>query len=296
MINFSLFKSRYSLGIYIGINSASAILLKQNRTGNSPVKQHKINFSTRLNTEASYQHIQKSLESLLEYFNEELGYDYIPVQFSLADALVNSAIFELDQIPPKPAIKDQLITMRFQKDCHINMQNAAVSSQVIKQKKQQALYAITAPKDLVSLIQAVMQRKKLNLYCMDKAIHYIFNYYYEELSAEAAMLFHSNEYWTLIIWDSNKNVVYFRSKLHSENEAYSAIAEDVLRLLHTYQQHDQQQLKQLYIIESGASTDSLSETIRRREDIAVSPLSLLSENEQLQILPNDPALFTAEPR
>lgn len=284
------------LGIYIGINSASAVLIEQSRAGNCPVKYLKLDYPTSLNAEDNYQSLQANIEALLDHFSKELSFDYIPIQIALADSLVNSAVFELDQIPAKQSIKNELLAMRFQKDCHINMQNAAIASQTIKKSNQQALYAITAPDALVSLIQTTFKHRHQYLSCMDKTIHYLFNHYYEKLLAEAAMLFNSNEYWTLIIWDTQKNVVYFRSKLYGLNDQLTTIADDVLRLLHTYQQNDQQQVNQLYIIETGHSKSGITDIISRQGDITVSPLSQVAENEQLKIPDNDPALFVAEQR
>ena len=295
MISFPWSKSRYLLGINIGIKSASAVLVEQNRGGNYPIKKLEINYPDSLKAEDNYQAIESILQSLLDYFNEELAFDYIPLQISVPDTLVSSAIFELEQMPKSQAMKNQLLAMRFQKDCHINMKNADISSQVIQNTKH-TLYAITAPAALVSSIQSTIKHRHQNLQCIDKAIHYVFNHFYDQLLADASMLFINDEYWTLIIWNSDKNVVYFRSKLHSTDDQLINTADDVIRLLHTYQQTDQQQIKQLYVVKSGHTNKGISEIIGVRANMVVSPLSLINENKQLELPENELALFTAESR
>lgn len=295
MISFPWSKSRYLLGINIGIKSASAVLVEQNRGGNNPIKKLEIDYPASLKAEDNYQAVESILQSLLDYFNEELAFDYIPLQIAVADTLVSSAIFELEQMPKSQAMKNQLLAMRFQKDCHINMKNADISSQVIQNSKH-ALYAITAPAALVSSIQSTIKHRQQNLQCIDKAIHYVFNHYYDQLLADASMLFINDEYWTLIIWNSAKNVIYSRSKLHNANDQRVTIANDVLRLLHTYQQTDQQQIKQLYIVKTGHTDDGITEIIGDRGKLPISELSLINENKQLELPENELALFTAEPR
>ena len=296
MINLPWFNSRFMLSIYIGVKSASAVLLKQNNKGNYPTKQKKLDYLSSLDTKDNYQSLHTALESLLEHFDEELGSDFIPIQIALGDSLVSSAVFELDKIPAKHSMKNELLAMRFQKDCHIDMQNTVIASQIIVKNKQQALYAITAPDALISLIQSTIKNQEYNLHCIDKAIHYVFNHFYNMLMTDAALLFNNDEYWTLIIWDSDKNVVYFRSKLHSTHDEFTVIENDVLRLLHTYQQHDQQQIKQLYIVDARHDKQGRNKIVSSLEDFVITPLSRSNENKELELPDNDLALFVAEQR
>ena len=199
-------------------------------------------------------------------------------------------------MPKNVAMKKQLLAMRFQKDCHINTQNADIVSQVIQTNKRHALYGMTAPSALISLIKTTLKHRHQNLQRIDKAIHYVFNYYYDQLSADAAMLFINDEYWSLIIWDCAKNVVYFRSKLQSESDQVIAVADDVLRLLHTYQQTDQQNINQLYVVNAGYTNTGLSDIITVRGKITVSPLKLGMQTQKLEFPENELALFAAQQR
>ncbi|MCW8957138.1 MAG: hypothetical protein OQL09_09660 [Gammaproteobacteria bacterium] len=296
MISFPWSKSHYTLSLYIGINSVCAAMIEHSRSTNYPIKYLSIDYPSILNAEDNYQSLQTVLPTLLDHFDKELNFDYVPAQVALADTLVSSSVFELDQIPTKQSLKNELLAMRFQKDCHINMKNAAITSQVFQTRKQQALYAITAPDALISSIQAIFNNRQQNLCCIDKAIHYVFNHYYEQLSADAALLFNNDEYWTLIIWNSEKNVVYFRSKLHSNNDQLNSIADDVIRLLHTYQQNNQQSVRQLYIVETGYKGESINKVINHQAEITISPLNMVADNERLEIPINDLTLFMAEQR
>lgn len=296
MINLNWFKSQYRLGIYIGINGVSAALAEYGQTPIKWLKHIKIEYASSLNEANGYQSLQRALESVLDYFEEQLSRNYVPVQLALADTLVHSAVFEMDQIPVNKIMKNELLTMRFQKDCHINIKNTAIASQVMQDWEQKALYAIATPESLVSLIKMIFNQQYQCLHRVDKAIHYVFNYFYDDLVVDAAMLFCSDEYWTLIIWDSNKNVVYFRSRQSAQDEALNVVFGDVSRLLHTYQQNSQQQIKQLYIVDAGKIKSDFSKIAEHQFDVSVAPLSLNPVSDLSGIYVNESSLFVVGQR
>lgn len=286
-------ESRFCLGVYIGITSIHAVLLKKIKNERHVIKDFNEQYITKLKSDSDNKIVEQALNQLLDYFSRELESDYIDIQISLADTLVNSAVFDLDQVPKNQAMKDDLIAMRFKKECHIDTQKSLISSQLYKTNDHHVLYAIASPRSLIDSIEQCLSVKQLHAVYIDKAIHYVFNYYYQQLDSESAMLYSSGDYWTLVIWDNQKNAVYFRSKPVDTKSLKDTRAHDVLRLLQTYKQSHSQKINMLYLVNSTAEGNELDEVIRNNGEFNTKSLCYKpGKKESLAIL-DDPALYAA---
>lgn len=256
--------------MYINRHQVAGVLAEQNGGLINPVNSYLTEDSLDIFCAKNNENLKSCLGHVLDEFNMEFEGRYIPLQISLADPLVKSAVFDLDEIPVKSKARDQLIRWKFNKECHINMDQMSVALQPMKREQdRQQIYASTTSSNAIRTISDVCNQRGLVLNVLDASINYLFNYVYELVTGTASLLQLNQEYWVLMIWDKEKRIRYvrskwFRSKDMSRNEELKAILLDVERLLHSYSKANEDRPSMLYVEPSNYDRALLQEALLER--------------------------------
>lgn len=263
-------RPKYCFGIYISCHQLVGVVAEQNDECINAVNVYRVEDTQDMFSEHNHEQLRNALIQVLDEFNTKYKGQYIPLQISLADPLVKSAVFDLEAMPTQAKARDQLVRRRFDKEHHIDMEQMSLTLQpmVSKQGKQQ-IYALTTGSSVIQIISDVCKQKQLMLNALDGSVNYLFNNYYESMVESAGLLQLNPEYWTLIAWDKEKHIRYVRSKWFCRNgvkrdEELKVILLDVERLLHSFNEVNEDSPSVLYIEPSIHDRQLLQEVLPQR--------------------------------
>jgi 6-phosphogluconate dehydrogenase len=270
LINLSILKPKYCFGIYINRHQVAGILAEQNGDLIKPVNSYVAEDSQDIFNTKNNEKLKSCLGHVLDEFGAQFKGQYIPLQISLADPLVKSAVFDLEEIPAQSKAREQLIRWKFNKERHIDMgqMSLALQSMISEQGKNQ-IYASTTSSNVIRVISEACEQRGFVLNVLDTAINYLFNDFYKSMSGSASLLQLNQKYWALMIWDKEKRIRYVRSKWFrsndmTRNEELKGILLDVERLLYSYSEVNEERPSMLYIEPSSYDRALLQETLLER--------------------------------
>ena len=93
MINLSIIKPKYCFGVYINRHQVTGVLAEQNGGLINPVSSYVAEDSQDFFNSTNNEQLKICLGNVLDEFDKQFKRQYIPLQISLADPLVKSAVF-----------------------------------------------------------------------------------------------------------------------------------------------------------------------------------------------------------
>lgn len=195
---------------------------------------------------------------------------YAPVHVALPDSVLRSTVFELDQLPKKPQLRQSLLRWRFAREWQRGEDSLDCRGADLGQDGAHHLFfAQGGDGAWLACVRRALARAGISPWSMNAAAVYRFNGFHDQITGAAgALLALDPDSWSLLLWDDKARVrqvlTRLRDRQASGDEA-AAIADEAERAILAYVQADnRRQVGRLHLAGSQSDTAALARVFDAR--------------------------------
>ncbi|NIR30372.1 MAG: hypothetical protein GWN84_13900 [Gammaproteobacteria bacterium] len=219
---------------------------------------------------------QPLAEALLAV-RERIGRRFVPIQLALPDPVVSTAVFELEEIPPREQARRALAAWRLARDYQREPAELACTAQYLgRDGDRHLLLVFGIERRLREAVLAAVREAGLQVRVADAAAAYRFNHARASLAPEAAWITMEGEYWSMMLWDAQRRPRYLRAAWRDRGPDPGGEAEAILREL--------ERATRAYTA-SGRAVSHVQLTVPAEEREALLPVFAERLGESLEELP-----------
>lgn len=281
--SFNYFTKRISGVIGITINNNHIDLIKLKGTGSSPriviAKRFEID-----NSAFTKDGFHEESKEVLTQIGSLIGSAFTPIQIALPDPLFSIQRFDLDEIPNSKKTQNEYVHWNFSKQ--LNNEKLNCNSQLINSSST-SLLGIAL--DNLWITQTLEIFKKINLQptVINSSSSYLLsgNLTIKAKTHNKAIVVINDDYWTLILTDTDNNIIYFNPQWDNDITTDTIISSCIRQIKSITNHNPIAQPTELFITDSKSSNQTY----------AIELKNAIHENSSVISLPRNYTNRTASP-
>lgn len=244
-----------SVGFMIGRDYITSALIKKTKNQVNLLNSgdYRYEYGHRDNSDANgWEHW---LDVSLHKLNESLPDRYVQIHVSLADPFVNVINLDFDALPVKEAQVREIVAWRLKNEYGYGSDDF-VYQPFGSTSHGAHLLVVTIKDEWRTMLSVIKNRQDFTCWSIAPDIFRLFNIFYQEISPTSGALIHINDdYWTLLIWDSDAQVRSVLSHWRGETDVYGDIADEIERSIIAYvNSGEQRSVEKVYLLHGGMNS------------------------------------------
>ena len=195
---------------------------------------------------------------------------YAPVHVALPDSVLRSTVFELDQLPKKPQLRQSLLRWRFAREWQRSEDSIDCrGADLGRDGAHHLFFAQGGDSAWLACVRRALARAGIRPWSMNAAAVYRFNGFHDQITGAAgALLALDPDSWSLLLWDDKARLRQVLTRLResqASGDEAAAIADEAERAILAYVQGDgHRQVGRLHLAGSQRDITALARVFDAR--------------------------------
>lgn len=273
--DFLRFNSRKAAGLYLGRTGMCAVVMARGKSGWEELSARTAVLAGPLFEGDPTPAIASGLAQALRAVGTDFIGGFVPLRVMLPDSAVRYATFELDAIPPREKVRQELLRWRFSRDMQrIEDSIACVGQPIGAHRGKRLLFSQAMDRNWVDCLRGAFKEAGLTPWVLNAAAAYRHNLHYESFAPTGGVLVTIDpDSWGFQLWDAEKRLRYVRSRWRVPAMDYELIADEVEHGVRAHSQiADGYRIERLYIAGVPEEVQELRQALDRRLHQSISCL------------------------